>query len=179
MPNRRPPASRFAALAAACCALAGCARYQVGSGSLYAPDVQTVYVPMIESQSFRRDIGERLTEAVCKEIELKTPFKVVADPSADAQLTIRVLNDYRGVQAEDPFDAPRVAASSVSVEVTFLNRRRLPIGPPQTIALPASLIEVTKTAPLIPAGGQSVTTSQQDAIARLAQQIVGTMEEPW
>ena len=44
--------------------LAGCAGYQVGTDSLYAPDVATVYVPMIESDSYRRDLGERLTEAV-------------------------------------------------------------------------------------------------------------------
>ena len=41
------------------------------------PDVSTVYVPMIESGSYRRDLGERLTEAVAKQIELKTPYKVV------------------------------------------------------------------------------------------------------
>ena len=57
--------------------LSGCVGYQVGTGSLYAPDVATVYVPMIESDSYRRDLGERLTEAVVKEIELKTPYKVV------------------------------------------------------------------------------------------------------
>ena len=56
----------------------------MGAESLYAPDVQTVYVPMIESESFRRDLGERLTEAVVKEIELKSPFKVVGTPDADS-----------------------------------------------------------------------------------------------
>ena len=60
----------------------GCAAYRFGNGTLYAPDVPTVYVPMIESDSFRRDLGERLTEAVVKEIELKTPFKVVGTPDA-------------------------------------------------------------------------------------------------
>ena len=67
--------------------LAGCASYQVGSESLYAPDVATVYVPMIESDSYRRDLGERLTEAVIKEIELKTPYKVVGTPDADSILS--------------------------------------------------------------------------------------------
>ncbi len=70
-------------------AQSGCIGYQVGAGSLYAPDVATVYVPMIESDSYRRDLGERLTEAVCKEIELKTPYKVVSTPDADSILSVR------------------------------------------------------------------------------------------
>ena len=81
--------------------LAGCAGYQVGTGSLYAPDVPTVYVPMIESDSYRRDLGERLTEAVVKEIELKTPYKVVSTPDADSILSARLLDDTRRVLVEN------------------------------------------------------------------------------
>src|SRR3954449_13595352 len=89
---------RFALRSAAILLLvvsSGCIGYQVGTGSLYAPDVATVYVPMIESDSYRRDLGERLTEAVCKEIELKTPYKVIATPNADSVLSIRLLTDTR------------------------------------------------------------------------------------
>jgi hypothetical protein len=41
------------------------------------------------------------------------------------------------------------------------------------------LVPFGQTAVLIPEGGQSVATSQQEAIGRLAEQIVGAMEEPW
>ena len=47
----------------------GCAGYRFGAASLYPPDIQTVYVPVFESNSFRRNLSEWLTEAVCKEIE--------------------------------------------------------------------------------------------------------------
>src|ERR1700749_791448 len=72
--------------------LVGCVGYHVGTASLYSPDVATVYVPMIESDSYRRDLGERLTEAVVKEIELKTPYKVVNSPDADSVLTERLIS---------------------------------------------------------------------------------------
>src|SRR3954449_3287605 len=78
-----------------CFAISGCVGYQVGTASLYAPDVATVYVPMIESDSYRRDLGERLTEAVVKEIELKTPYKVVSTPNADSVLSARLQVDTR------------------------------------------------------------------------------------
>ena len=157
----------------------GCAGYQVGTRSLYAPDVQTVYVPVFESFSFRRDLGERLTEAVIKEIELKTPFKVVNTPDADSILSARVLNDSRRTLAENAFDDPRVSETAIRAEVTWVNRRRQPILPPQTVILPPELVDVTATSTLIPEFGQSVATSQQQAIERVAQQIVSMMEEPW
>src|SRR5918995_1554743 len=88
---------RIAKLQLALCllGLGGCMGYQVGAGSLYAPDVTTVYVPMIDSDSYRRDLGERLTEAVIKEIELKTPYKVVSTPDADSVLAARLITDIR------------------------------------------------------------------------------------
>jgi len=159
--------------------LAGCAGYQVGAGSLYAPDVTTVYVPMIDSDSYRRDLGERLTEAVVKEIELKTPYKVVSTPDADSILSARLLTDSRRTLIENTFDDPRLSETELRAEVTWLNRRRLPIVPAQTLALPPELVAINQTTNLIPEAGQSVATSQQQAIERLAQQIVSTMEAPW
>src|SRR5687767_13180635 len=85
----------------------GCAAYRFGNESLYAPDVTTVYVPMIESDSFRRDLGERLTEAVIKEIEAKTPYKVVGTPDADSILGARLINQRKHVTIENPNDDPR------------------------------------------------------------------------
>lgn len=169
------------------CLVTGCAGYRAGSQSLYAPDVATVYVPMVQSDSFRRDLGERLTEALVKEIELKTPYKVVNSPNADSVLEVRLRGDRRNVQAEDQFDNARVFASSIWAEVSWLNRRRLPLGPMHSVPLSDGLaasaeqptIGVTQTNPLIPESGQTVASQQQLEIARLAEQIVGVMEEPW
>jgi len=159
--------------------VSGCIGYHVGTNSLYAPDVATVYVPMIESDSYRRDLGERLTEAVIKEIELKTPYKVVSTPNADSILTVRLQQDTRKRLIQNAFSDPRVSETELRAEANWLNRRRLPIVPAQTIPIPAELVAFSQTSNLIPEAGQSVATSQQQAIQRLAQQIVGTMEAPW
>jgi len=88
--------------------LGGCATYHIGNASLYPPEVHTVYVPMFESVSFRRDLGERLTEAVMKEIEKKTPYKVVSDPNADSILSGRITQESKrvlvGARTGDPRD---------------------------------------------------------------------------
>ncbi len=157
----------------------GCASYRVGAKSLYAPDIATVYVPMIESDSFRRDLGERLTEAVVKEIELKTPFKVVGTPDADSILSTRLVGDTKHVTIETRNDDPRAVEFNMAAEVTWLNRRRIPLRAPSTLELPPELLPIGQTSTLIPELGQSAVTAQQQAIERLAQQIVSTMEEPW
>lgn len=159
--------------------MAGCASYRVGARSLYAPDVNTVYVPMIESESFRRDLGERLTEAVIKEIEQKTPFKVVGTPDADSILSARLIGDTKQVTIENRNDDPRALEIALHVEIAWLNRRREPLRPPTTIPLPPELLPINTTTTLIPEAGQSVATAHQQVIVRLAEQIVSTMEEPW
>jgi hypothetical protein len=158
----------------------GCAAYRLGNETLYAPDVSTVYVPMIESDSFRRDLGERLTEAVIKEIEAKTPFKVVGTPDADSVLAARLIGDRKHVTVENQNDDPRAIEISMNAEVSWLNRRRQPLCPPTTVPLPPELfLPMGQTAALLPEAGQSIESQQQVAIERLAQQIVATMEEPW
>src|SRR3990172_9022798 len=120
--RRRSPISSICDLQFAFCILqgvflTGCIGYQVGTGSLYAPDVATVYVPMIDSDSYRRDLGERLTEAVVKEIELKTPYKVVSTPDADSILSARLLTDTRRTLIENAFDDPRLSETEIRAQV--------------------------------------------------------------
>src|SRR4030042_6722660 len=84
----------------------GCAGYQIGNQTLYPGHIRTVYVPMFESTSFRRNLGERLTEAVMKEIELKTPYKVVGTPDADSVLTGRIVDGGKHLVGESRSGEP-------------------------------------------------------------------------
>src|SRR6478752_10094504 len=95
------------AIVMATLAVAGCAGYQIGRGGLYRPDVRTVHVPVAQSDSYRRYLGERLTEAVVKEVELRTPYKVVASDTADSVLSIRLVSDSKRVINNNRFNEPR------------------------------------------------------------------------
>src|SRR6187200_1904171 len=90
----------WSALGATLFGLSGCAPYRLGTDSLYSCKIRTVYVPVFESNSFRRGLGERLTEAVQKEIERRTPYKVVGSPNADSVLTGRIRTEAKGVSLE-------------------------------------------------------------------------------
>jgi hypothetical protein len=172
----------FRLLPAALCLLlllsAGCAGYRFGHDSLYPPDVRTVYVPMFESNAFRRQFGERLTEAVVKEIELKTPFKVVGTPEADSVLSGRLVSETKRLTIESNTDEPRQSEVSLLVEVTWVDRRGDLIAQ-GAVPVPAETIDLTDTAYVVPEVGQSVATAHQAAIQGLAEQIVGLMEVPW
>lgn len=159
--------------------LGGCAGYQVGTSSLYSPHVRTVYVPMFQSDSYRRNLSERLTEAVMKEIEAKTPYKVVGTPNADSTLTGRITKETKRVAVQSRVGDPRDIDVDLQVRVAWIDRAGSPIRESQAIQLSRELLAVGGNAPLFPELGQSVSTAQQQAIQRLAEQIVGMMEAPW
>jgi hypothetical protein len=168
--------SLLVALAVTTC---GCATYHIGNQSLYPTDIKTVYLPMIQSVSFRRDLGERLTEALVKEIELRTNYKVVCDPHADSILTVRITNDSKHVLVPANTGDARESQASIHVEVSWVDRRGAELRPQRDLPLPSEITDVTGTANLLPEVGQTVATAQQQAICRVAQQIVGAMEKPW
>jgi hypothetical protein len=159
-------------------AVGGCAEYHFGNRSLFPADVQTVYVPMFESSSFRRDLGERLTEAVVKEIERRTPYKV-AGPGADTVLTGRIVGETKHLLVQTRTDDPRELESNLQVQVSWRNRRGEVIRECPPVPVPADSVLITGTASLVPETGQSVATQQQKAIQKLAEQIVNLMETPW
>jgi hypothetical protein len=47
------------------------------------------------------------------------------------------------------------------------------------VPLPSELVDVSGTGDIVPEVGQSLATAQQDAICKLARQIVGLMEVEW
>lgn len=160
-----------------CAMLPGCAGYQVGNQTLYRPDVQTVHVPIFESDSFRKDFGERLTEAVTKEILLKTPYRVVCAADADSILTGRITDESKVVLAEDTNDVPRNIGTDLVARIRWESRSG-DLLRENLVALPP-ILQISQSANLIPEGGQSIATAHQHALSQLAEQIVAQMEYPW
>lgn len=175
----RSAAVLTAALAVGMALVVGCARYQLGTKSLYSCNVRTVYVPMFESNSYRRNLGERLTEAVVKEIERRTPYKVVSTSDADSILTGRILTESKGVSVETPEDDPRELALNMTVQTNWIDRNGAALQQMQPVPVPESLVQVFGMQNFYPELGQSISTAQQVEIDRLARQIVGLMETPW
>jgi hypothetical protein len=161
----------------------GCVGYRFGNNTLYAPNVRTIYVPVFQSDSFRTtpgvDLGERLTEAVCKEIEKRTPFKVVGSAEgADSVLTGRIVADTKRMVVESPTDQSRQVEMNIQALVTWADRGGAVLAT-GAVPVPAASVDVGQAAMLVPEYGRSVVSTQQEGIQRMARQIVGLMEEPW
>lgn len=167
-------------LAVALIGALGCTGYRFGTRSMFRTDVRTVHVPIVESDSYRRQLGERLTEALVKDLELNSPYKVVGDPNrADSQLRCRLLTDRKQVMVETSTDEPRALELQFVVQVDWVDRQGQTLIQRTEVPMPSSLLGISQGADFIPEVGQSVVTAQQASIEGLARQIVGQLEAAW
>ena len=157
----------------------GCMSYRVGNLSLYRSDVKTVFIPMIRNDSFRPDLGVRLTEAIQKQIELRTPYKIVTRETADSTLTCRITGDSKRVITETTTDEPRALEEIVNVEAVWIDRRGMVLMENRFLPPGETALLFTRSVDFVPEAGQTLVSAQQRAIERLADIIVGQMEMRW
>ena len=157
----------------------GCASYRFGSASLFQPGIRTVHVPIVRNETFRPDLGVRLSEALVREIETRTPYKVTGDPNADSTLTCRVVNESKRVLTETNTDDPRALDAAVSVRATWIGRGGELLM--QNSVVPSGNLDIkfSQDARFVPEAGQSIDSATQQAIEELAQRIVSQMETRW
>lgn len=159
-------------LSAFCLLTTGCAKYHLGNQFLYRNDIRTVHVMMFESDSNRRNLGQRMTEAIIKEVEMRTPLTITDPQITDSLIRGRIVRDTKQVAGENRFDEPRSLDVGWVVEIDWVDRIGTPLMARQTIKLRESDV-------FIPEGGQSMTTAQQAIIERIARQVASQMETPW
>jgi len=159
--------------------LSGCATYQFGSRSLFRDDIRTVYVPVARNETFRHDLGPRLTEAVVRQIELRTPYKVTGDPAADSVLNLRITNQSKSVLTESASDDPRALDAALSTVVIWSDRRGNPLLQNHVVMDSNLGTNILQTNRFVPEAGQSIQTALQDSIDDLADRIVSQMEMRW
>jgi hypothetical protein len=139
----------------------------------YDQNIKTVYVPMFKSVTFRRDINIMLTELVQKEIERRTPYKVVGSPDgADTTLDGTVNFSDKNVILESPYNLPRQLTTTMVVMATWTDNKAEEKKPPN----PAIISETFNFYPEI---GESAQAAYYRTCEKLAVQIVNMMEQPW
>jgi len=166
--------SQLALLTLLCLAagVIGCTPYRFGNATLHTPNVASVHIQMFENDTFRRGLGPWLTEAVAKEVQLRTPYRIADAQTADSFLRARWVADRKSTLIETINDDVRDVGYTGRIEVTWTDRNGQPLT--QT-----RVVKITEDAAFIPEVGQSLTTAQQDLIRRLARQVVNQMEIPW
>src|SRR3954468_10968847 len=138
------------------------------------PDIRTVYVPIFRSFSFRRDIQLMLTEAVIKEIEERTKYKVVGTPEeADTILEGTINFADKNLIVENPQNLARELNAWVQATVRWIH------NPPLESETKAAPVVVGELVNFIPEIGETAQAAFYKACSNLATQIVDMMDAPW
>jgi hypothetical protein len=151
--------------------LGGCGQgYQ--NGWLYSQDVKTVYVEMFDTGGFRRGHEYELTDAICKLIESRTPYKIVSDRNvADSVLGGR-MGVSSGVLAGDPYTGQAIQNETlISVEVTWKNLKTGELLVDNETVFAAETYSTQL--------GQNVDYSIGRSVNEAAQKVVEQMQTPW
>ena len=151
--------------------MAGCGGgYQ--NSWLYPDQVQTVYVEMFDTTSFRRGHEFVLTDAICKRLEAQTPYKIVSDRNIADSVLSGQLGIRSSVLATDRYSAKPIEQETlVNVRVTWkdLKTGRLLIDGEKVYA------SSSYSDPM----GQTFEYSIDRAVNKVAVRVVELMETPW
>jgi hypothetical protein len=165
----------------------------------YRTDIRSVRVPIFKNSTYRdstrQGIEMDLTQAVIRQILLKTPWKVKED--ADTELTGNIVVLHKNILNRNQRNLPRETETDLALEVKWVdlgtgeNLTKPARGPgalpppPEVPPLPGSppppggTVAVYSIGQLIPEIGQSNATAYKQNVDRMAVQIVSMMEEAW
>ena len=140
--------------------------------SLYNSSIKTVAVPMWRNDTFRRQLEFKLTEAIDKNIEARTPYRLASRSTADSVLTGTIVSVQENVlNSNFQTNLPQQTQVSIAVDFTWRDLRT------------GKVLEVRKnfaaSASEVPAIGTQLPDAEQAVIERLARRIVDSMQKPW
>jgi hypothetical protein len=157
--------------------LIGCG-YTVGK--TFDVPVRTVAVPTFTSDSFRRGLEQQLTEAVQREVQNRTPFRLVRDETtADTRLVGHIVKAEKFALTPTPFGDPRQLQLNLAVEVRWEDLRTGQVIACQQMPISPDVIALTTESAFATETGQSRATGERSAMENMARQIVDLMEAPW
>ena len=107
--------------------LAGCAADPAegwSTASVWSTDVRTVAVSMFENSTFNRDFAFEFMDALIKEIEARTPYKVTARGRADTIVTGRIHSvDLAELSKSSLTGLSEEVTVSVTIDLTWTDLR--------------------------------------------------------
>ena len=168
--------SPLATLLVAILATSGCG-YTIGNQ--FQQNVQTVYVPIATIEDFRRGPEFQLTEAVQKQIQVRTPYRLAKDERADTKLTMKIKSIRKTVLGTTAQNDPRELQLQYAVEVVWEDLRTGRILKENKVSIEPEVTRLFAQSEFAPELGQSLATGTQEAIQKVARQIVDMMEASW
>jgi len=141
---------------------------------LFPTDYQTVAVDIFDNRTFYRGVEFEVTEAITKEIELRTPYKVVSGDVADTALTGTVQ-----VVREQPLS--RVRDGGIPQEMQVIVRVSYEWKDVRAGKVIRKRTALTGSGEYIPSAGlnEPFEVGQHRAAAEIARDLVSDMRRDW
>jgi hypothetical protein len=165
---------------------------------MYDLGIRTVRVPIFKNYTYRKGLEFQVTEAIIREINAKTPYRVVQDcQEADTELIGTIVNRTKAVVNFNPLGEVRDAETTLSVELVWRDLRgghtgevlsQPPPGKPGDLPPPPGApvpnrpqppVLAQSMASFVPELGESLASAEKKMVDRLAVQVVSMMEKPW
>ena len=164
----------FSSIVAVCLCFCGCAGMSGYSNeSLFPEEVDSVYVKMFDTRSFRRGVEYELTDALAKRIEVETPYKVISSTDrADTVISGQIVSISGSV-----LTAERETGRALEKEVELravVNWKNLKTG---ELLIDNRLVSASATYSVWQNQGFSYASTL--AANNLARKIVELMEKQW
>jgi hypothetical protein len=135
--------------------------------------ITTVYVEMLQSREFRRDLEFVLTEALVKRIEMDTPYKIADKSVADTEFTGEILEvQQRVIGNQFETDNPRELGATIVMRYRWKDLRsgEILVERPRFVHMTSYL----------PSAGESFAKGVHvRGLDGMAERIVETMETGW
>ena len=144
------------------------------AGEDFDDEIRTVAVPVFDNHTFYRETEFRLTEALTKEIEHRTPYKVTPAAGADTMLSGTILSvDQRLLSRTFEGGLTQEAQVTVTVELEWKDLRSGEIIRQRS--------RLSGTGEYIPPRGvgEAFEVGEHEAVAELAREIVSLMRSDW
>ncbi len=140
----------------------------------YIQGVSTIYVPLWNRNRsiYRRELESRLTEAVIKEIQATTHYRIAAQDKADSILTGEIVRVYQEAMANNP-DTGHPREKEIIVVLAF---QWVDLRNGEMLAKETSM-EVTTT--YIPDFDVDFFQGSEALFGKAAREVVKRMEAPW
>ena len=61
-------------------------------GTTYSTDIKTIAIPVVQNDTFDREVGYLLTNALIREVETRTPWRVTGETVADTLLDVTITD---------------------------------------------------------------------------------------
>ncbi len=158
-------------------AMSGCASDPTQGYSFASPydeNVRTVAVDVFDNDTYEQGVEFELTDALVKEIEARTPYKVTSASRADTILTGRIRRIERTQLSKSQLTG---LSEEVTVSVTIdVHWRDLRTGQPLL-----ALESFTGHGLFVPSRptGEPIELGEFAAVQALARDVVGEMRADW